>query len=50
MKNESKQKMFDLYYALFSEFKETSQTCLLEIEKTSRNEIIINFYITIIDI
>lgn len=43
MKNESKQKMFDLYYALFSEFKETSQTCLLEIEKTSRNEIIINF-------
>lgn len=50
MKNESKQKCLIYIMLFFSEFKETSQTCLLEIEKTSRNEIIINFYITIIDI
>ncbi|WP_368868370.1 hypothetical protein [Staphylococcus epidermidis] len=43
MKNESTQKMFDLYEVLFNEFKKTNQTCLLEIEKTPRSEIIINF-------
>ena len=42
--------MYDIYQNLFNEFQNTNQCCLLEIEKTPRNELIINFYIIIIDI
>lgn len=43
MQNNSKQEMYDLYQILFEEFKKTNQICLLEIEKTPRNKLIINF-------
>lgn len=38
-----RQKMYDIYQNLFNEFQNTNQCCLLEIEKTPRNELIINF-------
>jgi hypothetical protein len=39
----TRQKMYDIYQNLFNEFKNTDQCCLLEIEKTPKNVLIINF-------
>ncbi|CDR26469.1 hypothetical protein [Staphylococcus schweitzeri] len=43
MTNNSKQDMYELYQELFEELKKSNQTCILEIERTPRKEIIINF-------